>query len=430
MLRAAVDEFGWTIPILVDEKDMIWAGHGRQLAALLDPPIEQVPVVVARDWTKDQKMAYMLADNRLGELSGWDAGLLRDQLLALKDKFDLSIAGFDAVALPQFLAFKNTGFADPDAAPPVVADPVVRLGDVWVLGNHRLICGDATDPATVSAVLAGEKPALMVTDPPYGVKYDPAWRTAAGVGSKGAATGVVLNDDRADWSAAWRLFPGKVAYVWHGGLHSAVVAQSLEVAGFGVRAQIVWIKQRPALSRGHYHWQHEPAFYAVEHGADDGWRFVPEHEAGAYAVKDKATADWTGGRKQSTVWFIDHIKNDTGHGTQKPVECMKRPMENNSKPGDAVYEPFSGSGTTIIAAEMTGRRCFAVELSPAYVQVAIQRWQEFTKQAALLDGKTFDEVAEARAASKGASDASGGDRKPVRGEVKKSGNRRVAAAAK
>ena len=191
MLRAAVDEFGWTIPILVDEKDMIWAGHGRQLAALLDPPIEQVPVVVARDWTKDQKMAYMLADNRLGELSGWDAGLLRDQLLALKDKFDLSIAGFDAVALPQFLAFKNTGFADPDAAPPVVADPVVRLGDVWVLGNHRLICGDATDPATVSAVLAGEKPALMVTDPPYGVKYDPAWRTAAGVGSKGAATGVV-----------------------------------------------------------------------------------------------------------------------------------------------------------------------------------------------------------------------------------------------
>lgn len=401
-LRGLIDEFGAVWPLaVVDEKDTIWAGHGRVAAALLDPPMERIPVVIAKGWTKKQKLAFMVADNRIGETSSWDRDVLRKHLEALNGQFDLAMAGFDALTLPQFLAVPNGGFSDPDEpAPAPVADPVVREGDLWQLGRHVLICGDSTSPAVIARLLDGVVPNLMVTDPPYGVEYDPAWRTKAGVGSKGAATGVVLNDDRADWSAAWRLFPGNVAYVWHGALQSAVVAQSLMACGFDIRAQIIWVKARAALSRGNYHWQHEPAFYAQKPGADDGWRFGIDHETAEYAVRHGATARWVGGRRQTTVWEIDHVKNDTGHGTQKPVDCMKRPIENNSVPGDAVYEPFSGSGTTLIAAEMTGRHCFACELSPAYVQVAIERWEKFTRQKATLNGHTLDQVAAERRAGK------------------------------
>lgn len=234
----------------------------------------------------------------------------------------------------------------------------------------------------------------MVTDPPYGVKYDASWRQKAGVASPGAAVGKVLNDDRADWREAWALFPGSVAYVWHAGTFAGDVAVSLATTKFKLRAQIVWVKTRHVLSRGDYHHQHEPCFYGVRDGEDEHWHFVPEHEIATYAVKQGQVGHYVGGRKQSTVWFIEHIKSDTGHSTQKPVECMKRPIENNSQPGDAVYEPFSGSGTTIIAGEMSGRRIFAIELNPAYVDVAVERWQNFTGKQATLEssGKTFDEV--------------------------------------
>jgi DNA modification methylase len=182
-------------------------------------------------------------------------------------------------------------------------------------------------------------------------------------GSKVAAraTGEVLNDDRSDWWQAWALFQGDVAYVWHGALHAGTVAESLEASGFAIRAQIIWDKTRLVIGRGDYHWQHEPAWYAVRKGK---------------------TGHWAGDRKQTTVWGISHQKSETGHGTQKPVECMKRPIENNSSPGQAIYEPFSGSGTTIIAAEMTGRVCYAIELAPAYVDVAVARWQAFTGEQA------------------------------------------------
>lgn len=382
-IAASIGEFGFTNPVLVDADGGIIAGHGRVMAAgLLD--MVKVPCIRLAHLTEAQRRAYVIADNQIALNAGWNEELLRAELADLKaDGFDLDLLGFEDDRLADLLAPTVDGLTDPDEAPPAPVAPVSVLGDVWLLGAHRIVCGDCTDKAVVALALDGAKPHLMVTDPPYGVKYDPAWRQDAGLNGPDAATGAVLNDDRADWREAWALFPGNVAYVWHGGLHAGAVAESLASCRLQIRAQIVWVKTRLAISRGHYHWQHEPALYGVKEGADDGWRFMPEHEAGAYAVKKGATAAWRGGRKQSTVWFIEHLKSDTGHGTQKPVECMRRPIENNTAPGDAVYEPFSGSGTTIIAAEITSRVCHAIELNPAYVDVAIRRWQNFTGQRAV-----------------------------------------------
>jgi DNA modification methylase len=262
-------------------------------------------------------------------------------------------------------------------------------------GGHRLLCGDSTVATDVERVLGGVAAHLMVTDPPYGVNYDPRWREASlDTWKKPRATGKVSNDDRADWSEAWALFPGHIAYVWHGGLHSCAVEISLVNAGFRMRAQIVWAKQHFVISRGDYHWQHEPCWYAVRKG-----------NAG----------QWAGDRTQSTLWQIknasamggDTTQKATGHGTQKPVECMRRPIENNSSPGQAVYEPFCGSGTTIIAAAMTGRACIAIELAPAYVDVGVKRWQDFTGEAAVLDGdgRTFDQIAAERQPQAASSEA-------------------------
>ena len=219
----------------------------------------------------------------------------------------------------------------------------------------------------------------MVTDPPYGVDYDPAWRLRAGVNNS-SRMGQVRNDDRADWREAWTLFPGSVAYVWHGALHSSEVAASLMAASFDIRAQIIWAKPRLVLGRGHYHWQHEPCWYAVRSGG---------------------TGHWSGDRSQTTLWSIGHEGQDaaTEHATQKPVACMRRPIENNSSVGQAVYDPFLGSGTTLIAAEQTGRSCYALELEPRYIDVALLRWQAFTGQEArhAESGESFAVVAALRA---------------------------------
>ena len=381
----SITEFGFTNPLLVDEKQVVIAGHCR-LTAAQRLGLAEVPYLRLTGLTAAQRRALVLADNQLAiSGSAWDMDLLRLELGDLRESgFDLSLTGFNSFELADVFATRK-GLTDPDDAPALEERAVTKLGDVWLLGQHRLMCGDSTAADQVARLLKGSKPHLMVTDPPYGVNYDAAWRTKAGVGSKGAAVGKVQNDDRADWSATWALFPGSVAYVWHGGLHSSTVEQSLAAAKFKVRSQIIWVKTRPVLSRGAYHWQHEPCFYATQDGAQDQWRFVPEHEVASYLVRDGETAQWAGDRKQSTVWNIEHIRSETGHSTQKPIECMRRPLENNSKPSDLVYEPFCGSGTTLIAAEMTGRVALAMELSPNYCDVIVKRWQAFTGKQALLD---------------------------------------------
>jgi DNA modification methylase len=379
LIAGSIREFGFTNPVLVDGANGIIAGHGRVLAATL-LGLQTVPVIELAHLTPAQKRAYVLADNKLAEQAGWDMEMLALEVADLGELgIDLGDLGFTGRELDQVL---NAGGADPreEDIPPVPEQPVSRRGDLWVLGPHRVICGDATEVGCTGRVLAGVAPQLMVTDPPYGVSYDPAWRNAVGA-SRNGRTGKVLNDDRADWRAAWALFPGDVAYVWHGALHAGEVAESLEAVGFGIRSQIIWAKERLVLSRGHYHWQHEPCWYAV---------------------RSTGTGHWSGDRTQSTLWTIPAGDQDaaTVHGTQKPVECMRRPILNNSSPGQAVYEPFLGSGTTLIAAETTGRSCHAVELDPAYVDVAVLRWQAFTGREAVLegDGRSFAEVAAARAA--------------------------------
>jgi DNA modification methylase len=376
-IAASIREWGWTTPVLVDEDDTIIAGHGRVMAARL-LGLTEAPIMVARGWSAAQKRAYALADNKLGENAGWDRELLRLEVADLAALgFDLPLIGFSDEELTALSAAPNAGLTDPDDAPEPPAEPVSTLGDIWVLGRHRLVCGDCTDANTVAAALDGVAPHLMVTDPPYGVGYDPQWRERAGVNRRTGAKGKVLNDDCADWREAWTLFPGDVAYVWHGALHAGTVEQSLTAAGFDIRAQIIWDKTRLVIGRGDYHWRHEPCLYAVRKGKG---------------------GHWAGDRTQTTVWPIAHLKSETGHGTQKPVECMKRPMENNSSPGQAVYDPFCGSGTSIIAAEMAGRACHAIELDPAYVDVAVLRWQAFTGASAVLgnDGRTFADVAATR----------------------------------
>ena len=404
-IAASIVEFGWTNPVLITGAGQIIAGHGRVQAAQ-HLGLSQVPVLVLDHLTEAQRRAYVIADNKLAENAGWDEALLASELKALAGEgFDLDLTGFDAGEVDALFDAASGGdsaeAAGEDDTPEPEPTVVSRPGDIWLLGSHRLLCGDSTAPVEVGRLLAGAKPHLMVTDPPYGVEYDAAWRTRLGISSKGAAVGKVLNDDRADWREAWALFPGAVAYVWHAGTHCAEVQESLASCKFGVRAQIVWVKQRHVLSRGHYHAQHEPCLYAVREGEDEAWGFVADHDIATYAVRKGENGRWTGSRTQSTVWSIEHQASETGHSTQKPVECMRRPILNNSRRGDAVYEPFAGSGTTIIAAESIGRRCYAVELSPTYCDVIVRRWQAFTRREATLegDGQTFAALEAARGAA-------------------------------
>ncbi|CAA7618922.1 ParB domain protein nuclease [Magnetospirillum sp. LM-5] len=669
-IAASVIEFGFTNPILADGQGNIIAGHGR-LAAAKSLGLDTVPVVILDHLTEAQRRAYILADNKLALNAGWDEETLAAELHALNgDGYDLGVIGFsdeelDALMAPLDDEGDGQGEGDEDEIPEPPADPVTRPGDLWILGKHRLLCGDSTSATDVERLLGGAKPHLMATDPPYGVQYDPTWRNEAGVSSS-ARTGKVANDDRADWREAWALFPGEVAYVWHAAIFAKIVADSLEANDFKIRAQIIWSKNRFVLGRGDYHWQHEPCQPAgtmvqkvIERGSGsqpariaevpietlragdyvvsynsyesvvrrrgrqitrfgdrqfegfmhtisaggrvtratpehrftarlnpdasdkqvvylmrrgDWWRvgrvalfnsrgfglatrladnkaeeawIVSVHDSAVeaqcmeqilscrygiptthwevdswapertrspemiasiyaslnlsaltaratlllrdhrlerdhpfiaaddqlmfsrkatrlvracnlhakimqiprpttgddfewlavtgndatpfsglvysmdvdkdlhyvadglithncwYAVRKTGTGHWQGARDQATVWAIGNNGDEdeaTVHGTQKPVECMRRPILNNSAEGDGVYEPFAGSGTTVIAAETTGRICFAMELNPAYADVIVGRWQKLTAQKAVLDGdgRNFDDLSAER----------------------------------
>lgn len=375
-IAASIKKFSFTNPVLIGEDGTIIAGHGRVMAAK-KLGMDEVPCLEFGDWTEDMKRAYVIADNQLALNAGWDEEVLAGELQLLGEHgFDTSVLGLSDKEIDRLIRSRMTHEGDPDEEVPLPENAVSKPGDIWVLGDHRIMCGDSTNAENVEALLSGHKPHLMVTDPPYGVEYDANWRNevdrANGKPYGASAIGIVQNDEKADWRDAWALFPGEVAYVWHADRHAKHTIDALESCGFELRAQIIWGKNQLVIGRGHYHVKHEPCYYAVRKGG---------------------TGHWNGDRKQTTVWEIDKPqKSETGHSTQKPVECMRRPIENNSAPGDYVYEPFSGSGTTIIAAEMTGRRCLAMELHPPYVDIAVTRWQNFTGKQAIhaQTGKPFN----------------------------------------
>lgn len=268
----------------------------------------------------------------------------------------------------------GTSEIEEDEVPEPPADPITELGDVWTLGVHRLICGNSTDAKTVDRLFNGVMPNVMVTDPPYGVKLDQSWRDKA-LGDKAMGRGnarVVDNDDRADWTATWQLFKGDVAYVWHADRYTDVVIKSLRDSGFEICQQLIWNKSIMVMGRSDYHFKHEPCWYAVRKGKPHGW---------------------IGDRKQTTV--IDapspnHImsgstEDKTDHPTQKPIACMGNLLRNHR--GD-VYDPFLGSGTTLIASEQLGRTCYGMELSPAYCDVIVERWQNLTGEKATRENGT------------------------------------------
>lgn len=358
----------------MNKRNNVVVGGHQRLKILKETGAVEVEVSLV-DLPPAKEKALNISLNKTG--GGWDIPKLSELLQEIDTgEFDIEITGFTSAEIEALCLDANPpppaeeDDFDADAALGEIVEPVTRLGDIYKLGNHRLMCGDSTGAGAVGRLFNGQSPMLMVTDPPYGVDYDPDWRNRAdrenGKPYGASAIGLVKNDKQCDWREAWALFPGEVAYVWHAGRHASAVQASLESVGFDIRCQIIWAKTRFAISRGHYHWQHEPCWYAV---------------------KKKGTGHWSGDRSQTTLWTINHNKSETGHSTQKPIECMARPIRNNSNPGQLVYDPFIGSGTTLIAAEQLGRCCYGMELDPKYCDVIIMRWETLTgKKAELLSG--------------------------------------------
>lgn len=397
-VAASIQEFGWQQPIVVDKDGVIICGHTRLLAAK-KLGLKQAPVHVARNLTPAQVKAYRLMDNRSHDESSFDDELLIPELEELRGlDFDLGLTGFEQHEIDRFLIDQDLE-ERANAAPPLPEVPVSRAGDLWLCGKHRVLCGDATNADAVTRLLAGGKPLLLVTDPPYGVELDTEWRDRAGVNKHGPAEASYLKrrseghtettisgDTIADWSHAFELVPSlQVAYVWHASRFTSEVLAGLLRIGFIHHQQIIWRKTQAALTRTHYWFNHEPCWY------------VRKKNAPWYGRPGENTTVWDAASPKMIMGGSTEEKFD--HPTQKPIEVMRRPILNHTKRGELVYEPFLGSGTTLAAAEVTDRICYGIELDPKYVDVVIRRWQTLSGKQATLDGdgRVFEAVATERA---------------------------------
>ncbi len=377
-LRGSLDTVGWVQQILVNTvTGHVVDGHARVEEALSrgEPT---VPVLYVELSPEEEALVLATLDP-IGAMADRDHAKL-EALLA-----EVSVDDAGLRRLLAQLGGPNKGLTDPDAIPETPVEPYVKSGDLYQLGDHRLLCGDATKPEDVARLLDGAEPILLATDPPYGVSLDPTWRdgvyNALGPAERpymrieGHRNTTLSGDTRIDWSDAFALVPSlAVGYVWHAGVHAGAVAEGLERIGFEIVAQVIWDKGLFAMGRSWYHWAHEPCWVVRAVGAK-----VP----------------FLGERNQATIWRAPSPKMIMGgsteekqdHPAQKPVALFEIPIRNHLAPGELVYDPFVGSGTTLIAAERLGRRCYAMEIEPRYVQVAIERWQNFTgKTAERVDG--------------------------------------------
>jgi DNA modification methylase len=380
-IAASIAEFGFVNPILTGADGVLVAGHGR-LAAARKLGLPTVPVVVLDHLTPTQRRALVLADNRLAELATWDDALLRIELEALQDDgFDLDLTGFDADALAELLADEEPqieGRTEDDAIPEMPEEPVSRPGDVWRLGPHRLVCGDATTAEAYARLFPdGERADMVFTDPPYNVNYANS--------AKDKLRGKhrpILNDALGEGFYDF-LFDALALIMAHtrGAIYVAMSSSELDTLQAAFRAAgghwstfIIWAKNTFTLGRSDYQRQYEPILY--------GW---PEG----------ATRHWCGDRDQGDVWQIKKPAKNDLHPTMKPVDLVERAIRNSSRPGDVVLDPFGGSGTTLIAAEKAGRVARLIELDPKYADVIVRRWQDWTGQQATreADGLAFDQAA-------------------------------------
>ncbi|HDR3117516.1 site-specific DNA-methyltransferase [Pseudomonas aeruginosa] len=369
-IAASIAEFGFTNPILAGSDGIIVAGHGR-LAAAQKLGLEIVPVVVLDHLTPTQRRALVIADNRIAENAGWDDAMLRIELEALQlEGFDLDITGFDADALAELIAGDepdNEGQTDEDAVLEVGETPISRPGDVWIMGQHRLLCGDATVVEDYDRLMQGDAADMVFTDPPYNVNYANSAKDK--MRGKDRA---ILNDNLGDGFYDF-LLAALTPTVAHcsGGIYVAMSSSELDVLQAAFRAAggkwstfIIWAKNTFTLGRADYQRQYEPILY--------GW---PEG----------ATRHWCGDRDQGDVWAIKKPQKNDLHPTMKPVELVERAIRNSSRPGNVVLDPFGGSGTTLIAAEKSGRIARLIELDPKYVDVIVRRWEEFTGKQAIRE---------------------------------------------
>lgn len=389
----SIERFGWTQPMLISAKNGIIAGHCRRLAAL-QLGLRQVPCIVLDHLTEDEARALVIADNKLGLLSSWDEGLLRVELGELKTAgFDLNFTGFGVLELRKLYADEKQ--TEETAAVPLVPEvPTSRLYDTWLLGDHRIVCCDSTDKQLIAALLGDRAPALMVTDPPYGVNLDLTWRDefrpAPGRAkeSEACAATEIKGDDRHEWSQAFELVPSlEVAYVWHAEKFTREILDGLLRIGFIHHQQIIWDKGVATLGRSHYWYQHEPCWY------------VRKKNAPWFGVPGKCSTVWAAHSPKQANFAAEEERVD--HPNQKPLELMRKPIANHTQPGEWVYDPFLGSGTTLIAAQLLERKCVGVELDPKFVDVIIERWQNLTGLEARLDvdGRGYSQVKRARTVS-------------------------------
>jgi DNA modification methylase len=382
-IAASIREFGFTNPVLIDAEDGIIAGHGRVLAAR-KLGLEKVPCIRLKHLTEAQRRAYVIADNKLALNAGWDEALLRVEIESLQSMdFDVALTGFNADEIAALLAVSTVDpQTDPDETPEPPVDPLSVLGDVWVLGKHRLACGDSTNLDAVTNLMGGVQADLLLTDPPYNVAYK----------GKTADALTIKNDSMAD--ADFRQFlrdvystadavmkPGAVFYIWHADSEGYNFRGAAFDVEWKVRQCLVWKKSSMVLGRQDYQWKHEPCLY--------GW-------------KEGAAHYWSSDRKQTTVLEFDKPSRNGEHPTMKPVELFQYQVENSSKPGGVVLDLFGGSGTTLIACERTGRVARLMELDPKYADVIVQRWQDFTGKAAVHaeTGETFNVMKARKSAPK------------------------------
>jgi DNA modification methylase len=367
----SIKDFGFRNAIVVDRDGTIIMGHTRLLAAK-QLGMTEVPVHVAGELNPEQARALRIADNKLHELAEWDTDLLNIELTELKDLgIDMSLLGWSDEELNELLAPPGTeGMTDADEVPEPPETPITKPGDLWLLGEHRLLCGDSTKPEDVDRVMEGAKAALVATDPPYLVDY----------------TGERPNDSGKDWSDTYReveitdadrffrgvftnvlrvLAPHAAIYCWHAHKRQALISQVWTDLGILDHQQVVWVKPTPVFGRVYWHFRHEPCMMGWKKGSQ------PEHDSD-HEFNSVWEIDWEG--KARIV--------GNSHPTQKPVEIFARPMRKHTKRGDTVFEPFSGSGSQLIAAEKEGRRCRAIELEPTFVDVAVARWETFTAKKA------------------------------------------------